>query len=152
VDVTFALGGGGGTMEVPTEVPTEIGASDINMTQAVLYTGTWYSFPQIRIEGPITDCVITNETTGEKLDFTGTTIADGDYYLIDTRYGRKSVIDSNGANKISKLTSDSDLATFHLEPPGAVAPDGSNSVRVEGSSIDAGTIVYMTYYRRYLGI
>lgn len=152
IDVTFALGGGGGTMEVPTEVPTQIGASSIDLTQGVVYAGTWYSFPQFRIEGPCTDCVITNETTGEKLDFTGTTISDGDYYLIDTRYGRKSVVDSNGANKIGKLTSDSDLATFHLEPPGTVSPDGANSIRVVANTIDADTIVYMTYYKRYLGI
>lgn len=145
VAVTFALGGGSDQFTVPTPVPTGIGASTINQTTSFAYNGTWFSYPQIRIVGPGTDMIVTNEATDEKLDFTGTTIAGGDYYDIDTRYGRKTVKDSAGANKISKLTSDSDLATFHLIP-------GTNTIRVTGSGVTTATQVVITYYLRYLGV
>jgi hypothetical protein len=152
VDINFGIAGGGTGTPVPTPVPTPVGASTVNQSIGVIYTGTWYSFPMIRITGPLEDAVITNETTGEKLDFTGTTIANGDYYLIDTRYGRKSVVDSSGVNKVGDLTDDSDLGTFHLEPDGAIAPGGANSLRVTGDSLSQVSAVEMTYFNRYLGI
>jgi hypothetical protein len=152
VDVNFGIGGGGTGTPVPTAIPMPIGASTIDQTIGVVYAGSWYSFPTIRITGPITDAVIENETTGEKLDFTGTTIANGDYYDIDTRYGRKSIVNAAGVNKIGDLTDDSDLGTFHLEPDGAIAPGGANAFRVTGDTVSTVTAVEMTYYNRYIGI
>ena len=153
VAVTFALGGGGDAFVIPHEVPHGVGASTIDQVTVIAYAGNWLSYPHlIRITGPIADCVITNETTGEKLDFTGTTIAGGDYYDIDCRYGQKTVVDSSGVNKIADLTSDSDLATFHLAPDSAEAPGGNNSIRVTGSSVTEATGVAVNYYDRYLGI
>lgn len=151
--VTFALGGGGDAFVIPHEVPHGVGASTIDQVNVIAYTGTWLSYPHlIRITGPIEDCVITNEATGEKLDFTGVTIAGGDYYDIDCRYGQKTVVDSSGVNKIADLTSDSDLATFHLAPDSADAPGGVNSIRVTGSSVTEATGVAVNYFNRYLGI
>jgi hypothetical protein len=150
---TFALGGGGDAFTIPHAVPHGVGASTIDQVNVIAYTGTWFSFPHlIRITGPIEDAVITNEATGEKLDFTGVTIAGGDYYDIDTRYGRKTVVDSSGVNKIADLTSDSDLATFHLAPDSAEAPGGLNSIRVTGTSVTEATGVAVNYYIRDLGI
>ena len=150
--LNFNLGGGADAFDVPTPVPTEVGASTIDQTSTINYAGTWLSYPTIRITGPITDAVVTNLATDEKLDFDGITIAAGDYYDIDTRYGYKTVVAKNGTNKIADLTSDSDLATFHIQPASAEAPNGDNSIRVEGSSIDANTEVIVTYFVRYLGI
>jgi hypothetical protein len=147
----FALGGGGGAFAVPLAVPVAVGASTIDQTTMVPYAGSWRSEPIIRIVGPITNAVITNLSTDEKLDFTGTTISAGDYYEIDTRFGYKTVKDAAGANKISKLTTDSDLATFHLAPDPEVA-DGENSINVAGSSANAATAVTVYWYSRFIGI
>lgn len=150
--VTFALGGGSDSLEVPLEVPMVVGSSTLDATNTITYNGNWRSYPQqIRVTGPITDAVITNSTTGEVLDFTGATIAGGDYYDIDLRYGYKTVTDSSGANQIADLTDDSDLATWHL----AAAPDaagGVNSINVTGSSVTEATKVEVTYFERYTGI
>lgn len=148
----FGLGAGGDTFDVPTAVPSGIGASAIDQTKGIDYGGTWQTNPVIRIYGPITNPVITNQTTGEVLDFTGTTIADGDYYEIDTRYGQKSVEEDDGTNRIDKLSDDSDLATFHIEPDSPDAPGGSNSIKVTGSSANANTALRMTFFNRYIGI
>ena len=85
--VIFGIGGGGTGMQVPMDVPHSVGASSIDESTSITYAGNWYSYPTIRITGPITDACITNAATGEKLDFDGVTIAAGDYYDIDTRYG-----------------------------------------------------------------
>lgn len=158
--VTFNLAGGG-SGAVPSAVPMLVGTSTLNQDIVIEYAGSALSYPQlIRITGPITDCVITNLTTDEKLDFTGVTIAGSDYYDIDLRYGYKTVKDKAGANKLADLTDDSDLATWHLtaEKGGTLiqGPGGEwvclNGIRVTGSSVTESTEVEMTYHNRYLGI
>jgi hypothetical protein len=66
----------------------------------------------------VTDLKISIQPQGKnyslKLDFAGTTIAAGDWYEIDLRYGVKTIKDSNGVNKISALSANSNLATFRL--------------------------------------
>lgn len=150
--VTFALGGGGDSMEIPLAIPWEVGVSTLDVTTVVTYGGSWLEHPyRIRITGPITDAVITNQATGEKLDFTGTTIGAGVFYDVDTRYGFKTVTEDDGTNRIADLTSDSDLATWHLAAHPEVAA-GKNSIRVEGTTVTAATQVVIQYFERFDGI
>lgn len=148
---TYSLGGGGTGFAVPTPVPSSIGASSADVLAAIAYLGTWLSYPTIRITGPIADPIITNQSTGEKLDFTGATIAGGDYYDIDTRYGYKTIRDASGTNRIANLTSDSHLATFHIGAHPEVS-GGSNTIRIQGSGITSASQVVLTYYTRYIGV
>jgi hypothetical protein len=148
---TFWASGGPDKYEVPTVVPYQIGAGVIDRSKTIVYPGSWGSFPTIRITGPITDPTIANETTGETLDFTGTTIAPGDWFAINCGAGLKTVVDSSGVNQISKLTAASDLSTFHL----AAAPevvDGVNVIAVTGTGIGEPTKVDLSYFVRYLGV
>lgn len=153
---TIDMGGGTSSFPVPMAVPHNVGTSVGDMTVNISYPGTWHSFPHlIRIIGPITNPVITNETTGEVLAFTGITIAGGDYYDLDLRFGQKTVFNSSGTNKIQDLTDDSDLATWHIEKgpaAGTLTGPKLNSIRVEGTSITPTTRVEIAYYVRYLGI
>lgn len=144
--VVFSLGGGSDTLTVPLTVPLTVGASTINSLSVINYQGNWLSYPyRIRITGPIDDPVVKNETTGDVLDFTGTTIEVGDWYDIDLRYGHKTVVDSNGVNQINKLVAGHDLATWHI------AANQENSVRVTGQGITQATKVTINYYDRYVG-
>ena len=147
----FNIGGGSSGWTVATIVPSPIGTTNLAQSRTVAYTGNWRTYPTIKITGPITNPIITNNTTGEKLDFTGTTITSGHYYLIDTRFGVKTVVDDTGANKYSKLTSDSRLNTFHLESH-PIAPNGANDIQVSGTGISSATEVYFSYYTRFVGI
>lgn len=148
--LTFSLANDG--TSVPTPVPTPVGASTINQQSTITYTGSYHSLPVVRVFGPITDAVITNLTTGEKLDFTGVSIASGDYREIDCTYSIKTVKDSAGAIKNNNLTTDSDLATFHIQE----ATDGTaslvNTIQVTGSGVSALTNIQLIYYTRYAGI
>lgn len=147
----FQIGGGADTWEVPFEVPFTVGASTIGIGNTINYLGNAPCYPVIRIVGPLEDAIIYNKQLDLSLSFDGTTIAGGDYYEIDLRYGRKTVLDAAGANQIADLTSDSDLAEFRLAPD-PDAPDGENTIIVEGTSATTATKVTVTYYNRYVGI
>lgn len=122
-----------------------IDGTDISAAKTINNAGNYIALPIITIVGPIQDAVFTNTTTGEVLDFTGITIAGGDTRVIDCRYGRKTVKNAAGTNKIADLTAASDLATFHLEP-------GDNAFTLEGTGTDANTQVTVVYNPRYIGL
>lgn len=150
--LTFALGGGGDAWEFPWEIPWGVGASTIDATTDLEYEGDVATYPTIiRITGPVDDPILTNLSTGEKLDFTGASITGGNYYDIDLRYGFKTIVDSTGADVLSDLTSDSDLATFHLAADDEV-PDGINTLRFQGDVVTESTKVEISYLNRYSGI
>jgi hypothetical protein len=149
--VAFALGGGG-LLAIPLAVPMQVGASSIDQSIVVQYQGTWDAYPIITAVGPITSLLIQNNTLGDKLDFSGVTINAGDSYVIDCRYGYKTVTrTSDGANRIQDLTADSNLATFRV----GAHPDvsgGTNSIRVQASGLTAASVVYLQYNTRYVGV
>ena len=147
--VSFGVAAGAGGMFVPTMVPTFIGASTVDQTTQVPYDGSWLSNPIITIQGPITDPVVQNLTTGEKLSFVGFSLASGMTYTIDTRYGYKTVTDTSGGNRISELSTDSDLTGFHLEPD---ASGNINTLRVTGSAANSATQVFVRFRRNFIGV
>jgi hypothetical protein len=136
---------GGSGFAFPMAVPWTFGGTTVGAETAIDYDGTWIEYPEIEIIGPIADPRIEHLDTGDVLDFDGTTIADGDSRIIDLRYGYKTVVDGSGANKIADLTSDSDLATFHLKP-------GTNNLGFSGTSAGTNTAIVVRWYRRYLGV
>lgn len=149
--VTFTLGAGLDKHEVPTIIPMTLGGTDIVSSIPITYTGTFPTNPIIRIYGPVTNPIITNSSTGDKLDFTGITIVETDYYTIDTRYGRKTVTSKVGTNKLSELSNDSDLATFALMPDPEVG-DGVNAITIFGYDANTVTKIDVNWNNRYIGI
>jgi hypothetical protein len=145
----FGASGGAAGMAIPWKIPWTFGASNINQSRPILYTGSWRSHPIVQISGPIVDPVVTNTADGSKLDFTGTTLIAGASLTIDTRYGLKTVLDQNGASQISTLVSGSNLAFALRAHP--IAPGGVNEIRVTGTGIGTATEIYLTYNTRYIG-
>ncbi len=142
----------GSYWEVPMVVPLDVAPiAAIDMSDNVEYLGTFDEYPLITLLGPLTDAVITNETTGDILDFTGTTIAGGDYYTVDLRYGYKTVTEDNGTNRIAKLTAASDLATWRLASV-LETGNGVNRIHVEATSTTAASKVSIVYTNRYVSL
>ena len=145
--VTFSAGGGSDTFEVPTVVPFKVGASTMLVLQLVDYVGDADAYPVIKIFGPVTDLKIWQDTKNTmQLDFAGTTIAAGDWYEIVLRYGVKTIKDSNGVNKISTLSANSNLATFRL------FAGASNYISMTGTGITSSTMAQLTWKNAYGGI
>jgi len=134
-----------GTMTpVPLLIPWTVGASAIDTTFTIVNAGTWKAFPVITAVGPITGLIITNVTTGDKIQISGV-IQTGETWTIDLGYGKKTVTTSTGINKISTVTADSSLGTFSIER-------GSNVVNVGGTQTTATSTVSIVYYTRYIGV
>lgn len=129
-----------------------VGGSSISKEQAVVYPGSWDSTPDlIRLTGPLNDPVLLNVITGDVLDFTGAIIDPGDYYDIDLRFGYKTVLDSSGANQISKLTPDSDLATWRIAAS-PYAPGGVNVIRFSATNTTTASRVDINYLDRFFAL
>jgi len=95
--------------------------------------------------------MIRNMTTGEKLELSYTVPA-GESVIIDTRYGHKTVQSNSGVNLISYLSSDSDLATFHIAADPEAA-DGVNVLFASGlEAVFGQTSIRAEWNDRYIGI
>ena len=140
-DPTWYSGSGltGTTLLTTTYFDTNIGG-----TQTFALAGNWPTFPIIRVNGPITNPTITNNTTGKSIAITAT-ISAGAYYDIDLSYGKKTVVDNGGVNRISTVSSSSDLATWALAP-------GNNVIAITGSGTTSASDINFSFYHRYTGI
>lgn len=151
--LSFAIQGGGNAFTIPSFVPTFFGVNTLDQITTIDYAGTYKEFPVIQVYGPITDLVIINQLTGAKIDFTGHTVANGDYWTIDLRFGRKQVYRNGNTSdsQLYRLSTDSNIAEFAI-----VATAGqnitTNPIRVTGSGLSAVSQVYFQYYNRFDGI
>jgi len=124
-----------------------INGGTVGQVAPVDYDGDLPESPIISIRGPITSPVITNLVTGDTLDFGTITIGAGTTYVIDTRYGYKTVT-AGTVNKRGELTDDSDLGDFHLAP-NPIAPGGVNTIATYGTNIGTATQISIVYTNRY---
>lgn len=140
----------GSGLAVPMPVPFSVGASVMSVSQVITYTGDWLSYPLIRLTGPMTDPVVRNLTTGEVLDFTGSSIASGDYWDIDLSYAAKTIVDSAG-NNVPSLLDGSDLATFHLAAPTDASGSFANTLTITASGTNSQSTMRVQWYNRFVG-
>lgn len=137
-------------LHFPITFPILFGGSLINDSQNVTYSGTWFTFPTITLVGPMTNPTIYNDTTGEFIAMSYV-ISVGRTVTIDLSYGQKTVEDDLGTNLIGTISSDSNLATFHLAAD-PEATNGVNSLRINASGATAATSVSLSWYERFIGI
>lgn len=123
---------------------TYLYAADFSHTKIITVTGTWkpYIYP-FSIRGPVTHPVITNQTTGHKLDI-NYTIPDNDIVYIDLRSGYKTILLNSVTNLLGYLSYDSDLDNFSLYP-NPDAASGNNVLMVTGTGTGANTRIALSY-------
>lgn len=127
------------------------GTSYLNSAIELAYAGTWPAYPQIDVRGPVTNAKILNDTTGELL-FLNTTIPDGQVVRIDLSENVKTVTNiTTGENWMEYLSSDSDLATWHLAPAPEV-PNGLNVLRFIGLAGGQATAITLRWYDKFIGV
>jgi len=120
--------------------------------ESFTYPGTWRAYPVITLVGPMTEPVITNVTTGDKLEFETGYVLDPTHTIeINLAQGYKTVTHSVDGNIANDLTDDSDLATFHIaEHPYAV--NGVNSIGVAFTAGSPASRVSLRFTTRYLAL
>jgi len=150
-NVTWTIGVPVDYLVFPITFPILFGVSGfINTSVSVSYVGTWLSYPLISITGPLDSPTIYNLSTGEKITLNYNVPA-GSTVVIDLGYGKKTVVENGGTNRIGVVTTDSDLATFHIAPEPEVA-GGVNVFQVIGTNGTLATAVQMLWNDNYIGI
>ena len=134
----------------PMTFPFVLGATIINDTLDITYTGTWEAFPTIEIVGPLNVPTILNTSTGKsiKLNYN---VAGGQTVTISLGYGNKTVTDQDGTDLTGTVDNPSDLATFTIQPHPIVA-GGVNTLQVLGSGANSETGLNVGLYKTYYGI
>lgn len=113
-------------------------------SDTIVYTGTWISYPNIVITGPIVNPGIINNTTGYYISINYNLPA-GQSIVITLTSTRKVVQLNDGTDLIGYVTTGSNLAYFGLIP-------GNNSVTIQGTGYTAATKFDVYYYRRFIGL
>ncbi len=138
---------------LPWTFPGEFlfGSGVLSETIDITYTGTWLTYPTVVFVGPMITPRIENLTTDEKIEL-NYIIPSGRYVTVDLGYGNKTVTDDLGTNLFGVITSDSDLAEFHLAPH-PEATNGVNQIRVVASGLTVGvSSVYLYWNEKYIGM
>lgn len=131
-----------------------LGSATLSEGFTIEYIGTWDAFPTITVVGPWDNFSITNAATLETLDF-GYNVDGGEVVTFDLAYGLKSVTNQNGTNLIGSLSTDSDLATFHLASDAEITTglsSGINPMTVTGNNLTGNSGLVVEWYTRYIGI
>jgi phage-related protein len=104
----------------------------------VVNAGNGIYYPTARINGPVLNPALRNNTLGKDLRFT-IELAAGDYLDID--FKRKTVVDKTGLNRYSIKSGD----WWHLQP-------GTNEIRFLADAYDASAFVNFYWRDSWLGI
>jgi hypothetical protein len=118
--------------------------------ETLVYAGNWEEYPTITIAGPATNPLIQNLSTGLKIEL-DYSIANGETVTISLQYGTKTIINNFGTSLLGYLTTDSDLATFSLQPD-PIVTDGNNIIQITTTFSTGATSVTLSYFNRYIGI
>lgn len=126
----------------PRSYPLRYASSSPLGAVTVVNDGTAPTWPVLRLYGPVTDPRVENQTTGERLLFTGLSVAAGDWLEVDCRERTVLVNGLPGQSRLSRLSFvDSEFLT--LQP-------GSNTLRYFPPVFAAGARLEVRYRSAWL--
>jgi len=99
------------------------------------------AWPVWTVTGPGSGLTLTNLTTGQTLSFPSLTLAAGDRLVIDTRPGKKSVVQNGVTNRYGLIATGGALWALAA---------GANSVSLQLSGATAASAVQLAYTPRYV--
>lgn len=123
--------------------PLHLTASQLVVDDVVVNAGSVKTWPVWTITGPGTDIVLTNLTTGQKLDFGSHALGTGEVLTVDTRPGHKSATLQDGTSVYSWV----DWTVSIMWPIGR----GTSVVSLDMAGITVGvSSLQVSYQQRYL--
>lgn len=125
------------------------GAGDSFASQAISYTGTWYSYPTIVVTGSFTYVEIFHQELQVSLRLIYTAPI-GD--TITFNLSERTITNQAGTSLFGFLTSTSDLQGMKLEPDPVVANGVNTLIFTIGNVTVPDTTVTISYLERFIGI
>ena len=129
--------------------PIIFGEVYIDQELTIITDGNYRSYPTITLTGPLLTPKIENLTTGEKLEL-NYKILTGETVIITTEFGNKTV-KKGTQSLLGFLTTDSDLATFHIDPH-PIATNGENIFSFIAYECSPASGITVEWYDRFIGI
>ncbi len=134
-NITLAYGGGG---KVPPDTMPMSLAADSGGKIFVINNGNGIYYPTAKINGPVTNPALRNNTTNKDIRFT-ITLTSGEYLDID--FKKKTVTDNLGRNHYDTKSGD----WWYIQP-------GTNEIRFLADAYDASALATVKYRDSYLGL
>jgi hypothetical protein len=132
-----------GGFSLPFSFPINFGT--VGTQLEVINSGNVETPVLIYFYGEVVNPVITNETTDEAIEITGT-ISDGDVLIINTAFGEKSVLILSGGEYTNAFEYVNPDSVFWKLSPGA------NTISYTVSSEGENAQARLYYYHRYSGV
>ena len=110
------------------------------------------AYPTFTITGPMSDLVITNQTTGDTIDLTGLDLSGTATYILDLSGGNKTLVDATSGSTAlgSVTTSPAGMADFYIAPA-PIASGGTNAITFTVGSASTNASFSVEFTNRYLG-
>lgn len=117
-------------------------------TLAISYTGTWYSYPIIEIDAPLSGFEIHHAEIDKTIQWIGQLLTG----TLTIDLVNRTITDSSGNDLWGYLTAVSDIQAFRIEPD-PIAGGGVNTLQFNVPDFDPNTgSVRVRYNTRYIGI
>jgi hypothetical protein len=151
-----------GFLVFPATFPIKF-ADDLKVgEETITYNGNFASWPLITVNGPYSDVVVENRTTGKMVKL-GSPILAGEQRIIDLTPSATSIVDTNGVSRFNELIlPDSDLLGMNIRPAGnplgadnpyGGVSGGINQIRIAATDSVAGqTSATLVFYERFVSI
>lgn len=121
--------------------PMRLSSSAVFADMNIDNTGDVETWPEWIVNGPGSNISIRNLSTGE-ITYITATLQSGEYLVLDTRPGKKTIKKSDGTNLFGFQSSDSSIWSLR---------EGSNNIRIEMANATNESSVQLSYRHRYLG-
>lgn len=129
----------------PTTVTLFYDNTDLGNSLPISNLGSWITYPEILITGPLTGPTVELAGGTKLLDLSAYSIAGAEVVTIDLKPGHKTIISSVAGNILPYLIDASDLATFCFEV-------GNNTLEVYGGGSSGATAFAMAYQHLFVGM
>jgi hypothetical protein len=122
--------------------PLRLSSSTVFADISITNSGDVETAPEWIIFGPCENIVISNMTTGEKLNLQ-VSLDVGETITIDTRPYKKTITKNDGTNLFYTMTDESSLWALQ---------EGDNSIQLEMSNATTESSIQLSYKNRYWGV
>lgn len=132
----------------PITFPITFGDESIYQQAVIQYTGNWYAYPIITIEGPCDNWQVEHQELGLFIIYT-LSVADGETLTLNLQ--ARTLTDSNGNDLWGGLAPLSEIQQFRIEPDPIVS-GGTNTIRFYAENPTVNTNFTLSYLSRFIGI